>query len=379
MQKSENLHYGIHDRPPFFILCGLVAQQILILLSYLILVSVIAKAANANIGEASELVSLTLIAMSIGTFLQVLSKGPIGSGYLAAVCPMPNYLAPSIAAVKLGGLGLMAGMVVFAGFAQIVIGFFIKKIRLFFPTLLTGIVFCLIAIDMVTVAMHVVVQNSFGEHAILGKRFFFSFLVTFAMIVTLNIWGKGLWRLLCSGTGLLVGAVIAFFLGLYFEEHVAAMKAASWFAAPPFHEVHFEFNSGLILFFLISAVASTLRAMGAITTAQQINDAEWKRPNQANIRKGLLADGMTAMIGGLLGTTGLGCTPTSVGLSKESGATSRVIAYFFSLTCFLLAFCPKLGAIFFALPDSVVTAGLCFISCILFIGGIRILELLRTR
>ena len=115
--------------------------------------------------------------------------------------------------------------------------------------------------------------------------------------------------------------------------------------------------------------------MGAITTARQINDANWKRVDKKNLRKGLLADGLTALISGALGTMGQGCTPTSVGLSKASGVTSRYVAYGFAIICLILALCPKLGAVLCSLPVCVVAGGLLFISCILFVGGIKIITI----
>lgn len=372
-EKPSDIVYGLLDRPPFLTTLSLAIQQLFVIFPYLVLVSVIAKAAHASTSVAASLISLTLIAMGIGTALQALHKGPIGAGYLAVACPMPNYLQPSIAAVHTGGLSLMAGMVLFSGVCQTVIAMFLKKIRFLFPNVLTGLVFCMIGIDMGKIGLQQIILVPDSLYSAAFAKHIFCFAVTFSLIVIFNVWGRGLLRLLCSSIGLVIGSILALFLGLYLPDKLAQLHTANWFALPQIVISHYSFDPALIFVFLISSIASVLRATGAITTAQEMNDANWHRADQQNLKKGLFADGLTAILGGAVGTTGLGCTPSSVGLSKASGATSRWIAYMVALLCFILAFCPKLGALFFALPSSVIAAGLLFVSCILFTGGIRII------
>ncbi len=371
--KPDDIVYGLLDKPPFFTSLLLAIQQLFVILPYVVLVTVLAKAANASLSEAMSMISLSLIAMGVGALLQVIKKGPLGSGYLAAVCPMPNYLLPSLIAVKMGGLGLMAGMVCFSGLCQIGLGWFIKKLRFLFPNVLTGLVFCMIGIDMAELALKQILNVQLDIHSIEYIKSLICFGLALSLIIIFNVWGRGLFRLLCSGLGLIIGAVIAYFLGLFTPDKMAQLHSASWFALPHFHLPAYHFSFDLILIFVIASVASVLRGMGTITTAQEINDANWRRPDNSNLKRGLFADGLAATFAGLVGTMGIGCTPSSVGVSKACGATSRRIAYFIVVLCFILALCPKLAALFFALPSSVIAAGLIFTSCILFIGGLRII------
>lgn len=371
-QKPKDIIYGLTERPPFIFLILLACQQALMLIPYLILVTVLAKIAYLPLQQSLNMISLTLLGMGVGTFLQVLRKGPIGSGYMIAVCPMPNYFQPSIVAIEQGGIGLMSGMVVFSSICQIFVAFIIKKLRAFFPTTLAGVIFCLIGLDVGVVGLQAVFTLSENIYSTEFIKSFSCFFITFACIIAFNVWGRGLVKLLCCGLGLFIGAMAAIYLGEYSAVRVMQFQQTVWFAIPTFHFVDYHFDPKLILIFLISSVASVLRASGALTTIQQVNDANWSRPNQVKIRKGLLADGLAALTGGLLNTTGLGCTPSSVGLSKACGVTSRWVAYAFILGCFILALCPKLGAVLLLLPKSVVAGGLLFLSCVLFIGGLKI-------
>ena len=51
----------------------------------------------------------------------------------------------------------------------------------------------------------------------------------------------------------------------------------------------------------------------------------------------MLADGLSAIISGLFGTVGVGVSPSAVGISKATGATSRSIAFAVAVLCILFA------------------------------------------
>lgn len=55
--------------------------------------------------------------------------------------------------------------------------------------------------------------------------------------------------------------------------------------------------------------------MGDITTCQKINDVEWKRPDMKNIGGGILSDGLSAIVSGLVGGMGQSTSSSNVGLS----------------------------------------------------------------
>lgn len=328
----------------------------------------VATHAHVSAREIANLVSVTLLSMAIGTVLQILA-----SGYFIANCPMPNYFAPALIAVQVGSLGLLAGMVMFSGLIQILIATVFKKLRVLFPAVLTGIIFCLIGLSMFVEVFKNILNTAHGLSDPTFQQAALCFLMTLSIIIILNIWGRGLLKLVCSGIGIILGAIIGIFFHQYPADKLTALHQLPWFALPHFHFLQYRFDYNLIILFLISGIASVMRASGAITTSQQINDANWYAADQNNLKKGLYADGISAFIAGLFGTMGIGGTPSSVGLGKSCGATSRSIGYTLAIILLVLTFCPKLGGLLLALPLSVLLGGLLYISCILFIGGIRVI------
>jgi hypothetical protein len=125
------------------------------------------------------------------------------------------------------------------------------------------------------------------------------------------------------------------------------------FAVPDPAFVGYAFDPRLLPAFLIAGLAAALRTVGVVTTCQKINDSDWKRPEFASIKGGVLADGLGCIGAGLLGTMGLNTGPSLVGVSKASGATSRCIAFACAGLLVLFAFVPKIAALFLMLPLSV--------------------------
>jgi xanthine permease XanP len=124
---------------------------------------------------------------------------------------------------------------------------------------------------------------------------------------------------------------------------------------------------------MAAGVAAALRAVGVVTTCQRINNAAWQRPDTNNIRKGVLADGLSNIIGGCLGVTGMSIGPSLVGVSGATGATSRMIGFATSLVLLLFAFSPRLSGIFLLVPEEVAGSLLVFTASFMISGGMQIM------
>jgi NCS2 family nucleobase:cation symporter-2 len=87
----------------------------------------------------------------------------------------------------------------------------------------------------------------------------------------------------------------------------------------------------------------------------------------------MLACGAGNIASGLLGALGQSVSSSNIGLSIATGATSRRIGYAAGGILILLAFFPKLAAIFVIMPTPVMGASLIFTVCFMVMAGIQIL------
>jgi NCS2 family nucleobase:cation symporter-2 len=96
-----------------------------------------------------------------------------------------------------------------------------------------------------------------------------------------------------------------------------------------------------------------------------------------------MANGVSTLTAGLLGTVGTNTMTSNISLSGTTGITSRVVAYAIGGIFLLFAFLPKTATIFAIIPAPVVGATLLFVSCLVFINGLfiitsRMLDARRT-
>ncbi|OQX75960.1 MAG: hypothetical protein B6D64_10750 [Bacteroidetes bacterium 4484_276] len=143
----------------------------------------------------------------------------------------------------------------------------------------------------------------------------------------LNIFSKGKMRLYSVLIGIIFGYLISVLFGLFNGASIEKVSETSFFAIPLIHGFGWKFDPLLMIPFVIATLSSTLKTVGDITTAQKINDANWKRVEMKSVSGGILADGIGGLLPGLIGGFGQSTSSANIGLSIATGATSRVIAW----------------------------------------------------
>lgn len=370
--KPSNLLYGVDDIPPFWATLLLGLQHIGIFAISLILPVVIIKEAGLGLEQATRLVSISMIAAGIGVIAQALRRGPVGSGYLCPQVCGPSYLYASIFAAKTGGLSLVFGMTFLAGTFEAAFSRLIKRLRFLFPAEVTGLIVAMVGITITKIAVGMFLGMGADTRAVQQEEVLVAF-ATLATMVGLNIWTKGNLRLFCIVIGMAVGYTLSMVTGILNPAHLRQVLESDWAYLPLTGHPGWSFSAEMILPFLIAILCSSLKSVGDLTTCQKINDARWKRPDMHNISRGILADSIGAMSAGLLGGMGQSTSSSNVGLSIATGATSRVIAYAIAGLLMLLAFCPKLAAVFAIMPEPVMGATLVFALSFMVVAGIQII------
>jgi len=370
--RPEDLIYAVDEKPPFIKLIFLGLQHAILMGIYLVIISIVARQAGVSAVIANNAMRMGLIALAISTILQSLTKGPIGSGYLAAPVISAIYLEPSLLAAKMGGLPVVFGMTIFAGLIEILFSRFIYRLRVMFPPGICGFIISIVglALGLIGVEQVLGVENFTSPNFHLHVA---TALVTLGVIVGLSVWWRGVMRLMCSFIGIIVGFILAFALGLVPASSIAILKNSAYFAIPDPSYISYHFSYALILPFFIAAIAASLRTIGVITTCQKINDANWKHPDLKTIRGGMLADGIGCFLAGILGSIGMNTAPSLVGISKATGATSRYIGYAAGIILIIIAFLPKITAFILILPLPVIGAVLVFTGSFMIVGGIQIM------
>ena len=120
--KPSEITYGIDDKPPAYVVWVAAIQHVLLASVTTIFPLLVLEAAHASHQTVLEVMSGSLLALGFGTILLCLKSQDLGSSSLMPAAFSGVYFTVTVVAAKQGGLPLVAGMTIFAGLVQLLIG-----------------------------------------------------------------------------------------------------------------------------------------------------------------------------------------------------------------------------------------------------------------
>lgn len=373
--KPKEIVYGVGDRPPALVIWVGAVQHILIATTVgLFMPTLILDAAHASHEATLHMTSVCLLALGVGTILSCLKLRDFGSGFLMPASFSGVYFSVSILAARQGGLPLVAGMTMFAGLVQLALSRLVRWLRPYLPTEIAGFAMLMSGFTLAVVGFNQMtgvtdaaetMSRGMGIPALLG-------IGCILVMVVLHVWGAAGLRIYTVLIGLGGGYVVALAFGLL---PLAALRPSSAdLVRLPVSDFGWpQFAGNMIVPFAVAAIASSLRAIGDLTTVQKINDAKWQRPDMHVIRGGLAANGLATVLSGLLGAPAIGTTSGSVGASAAAGVTSRIVGHATGALFIVIAFLPPVHNVLIDLPRPVMGAALLFSSCFINVSAMQVM------
>ena len=152
--RGAGLIYGLNDRPPlketvFAALQHLLAIFVAIITPPLI----IAGALKLDLESTGFLVSMSLFASGVSTFIQCRRIGPVGCGLLCIQGTSFSFIGPIISAGLTGGLSAVFGATIMASSVEMLISRVLKYTRKVITPLVSGIVVTLIGMSLIKVGI----------------------------------------------------------------------------------------------------------------------------------------------------------------------------------------------------------------------------------
>ena len=113
--------YEPHEKAPHALAAAMAAQTVVLILAGIMITPlVISRGAGLDEVNTSWMVFAALLAAGVSTWLQLIRKGPVGSGYTLFVGSNVAFVAVAITAVQQGGLaqlGLLGALGALSTFA----------------------------------------------------------------------------------------------------------------------------------------------------------------------------------------------------------------------------------------------------------------------
>jgi NCS2 family nucleobase:cation symporter-2 len=315
---------------------------------------------------------MSMLAIAVASLLQAFPLGRFGSGYLVPGFCSVNYFPASMLAAAAGGMPLVFGMTILAGCFEIGLASALRRLRVLFPPEVAGVTVLLVGLEAGFIGLDQLVHPTglVGPEANVGIG-----LATFGVAAAVSVFGGPAFRLYAALIGMAAGVVLAASLGAIAPDGWRHLDAEPWLALPRLGHLAWTISPDptLLLAFGLAAFAATLKTIGAVSTAQRLNDADWSRPDAGNLRRGVFGDGLASICAGLLGSTGQNSATSAVGISGATGATSRWIALTLAGWLAAMACMPKLAALFELMPGMVLGGVLAFAAIYMVANGIELI------
>lgn len=346
-ETSNDMLYRIDDVPPTGVAIVLALQHILAAFAGIIAVPlVVCTALNFDVVLTSTIVSATILAAGLATFIQSKGIGPVGARVPGMMGTDFTFVNPTIAVGSQFGVAGIAAATISASLVEIILSRFIKPLMRFFPPLITGTVVTLIGVTLLPVSMDWAAGGSGVEDYGSARNLTIAFAVM-VLTLLLNHFGSGIIRSAAVFIGMVAGYLICIPLGMV---DLSAVANASWFAFPNVLGFGFHFDWASVLAFVPAYIVSTIGTVGIMLAIGQASQA---KVSDKQISGGVLADGVGSALAGLLGAGSNTSFSQNVGLITLTKVASRRVMMLTGLLLIVMGFFPKIAAVISVMPQPV--------------------------
>ncbi len=281
-----------------------------------------------------------LFTAGIGTFIfHMVTKGkvPIFLGSSFA------FIAPIISASKQWGMsGTLAGMMGVA-LVYFVMSALIKwqgrrLLERLFPPVVIGPVIICIGLSLAPAAVNMAQEN-----------WLLAFISLLTAILVLVL-GRGLLKLVPVVCGIIVGYIVAWFMGLV---DVSAVGSAPWFALPPsithFHLPQFAWEP--FLFMIPVAIAPVIEHIGDVFVVSAVADKDFVK--DPGLHRTMLGDGLACLTAALFGGPPVTTYSEVTGAMQITRITAPSVIRIAAGTAIVISVIGKLSALLQSIPAAV--------------------------
>jgi NCS2 family nucleobase:cation symporter-2 len=366
---SIDLAYGLEDKPPALEAIFLGIQHVAAMIVPATAVAlIVGGGVGAGTSDTSFLVQMVLVFSGLATLVQVFPVGPVGARLPVVMGTSFAFVGAAIAIGSQYGLDAVFGAIIVAALVEVLIGWQFKRIKRFFPPLVTGLIVMIIGLYLVPVGMDYLAggvgASDYGAAHHLGLG-----LLVMAVTVGLNLFTDGALRVLSILVGIVVGYLAAIAIGIVDFSPVAQ---AGWFAVPVPGRFGFSFEPIAILTFTAIHITAAIESVGDISG---ITAAEGRNPRDEEITGGLFVDGIGSSVGALFGAFPLTTFSQNVGLINFTGVMSRYVVAVSGVVLLILGFIPKVSAVVTTIPSAVLGGAVLVMFGMVMASGLRLIFL----
>lgn len=361
---SREALFQLNGIPPLGMSISLALQHLVAMIVGCVTPAIIiANALGLPQSERVLLIQVSLVMSAVTTLIELFPiGGKLGSG-LPVMFGISFAYLPSMQAIVGGGgdIATIAGAMIVGGIVAAVVGVFVKKIRRFFPPIITGTVVFTIGLSLYPTAINYMAGGAGNTYEVVVlRKGLTSALVhgswqnwavaafTLIVVMVMSNKGKGICKLAAILLGMIAGYIVAAVFGMV---DLSEVRDAAWFSLPQFMHfgIKFEFSAciALALLFAINAI----QAIGDLTatTVGGLN----REPTDQELQGGIVTYGLTNVLSAFFGSLPTATYSQNVGIVTTNKVVNRVVFALAGGFLLLAGLIPKFSAILTTIPQCV--------------------------
>ena len=342
-------------------------------------------------GLQVTLLQNAMLIAGIVTLVQLFAVGPIGGKVPIIMGTSSGFIGVFQSVVEIMGGGVAAygaimGASLIGGLFETVLGAFLKPLRRFFPSVVTGTVVLAIGLSLIGVGV-----SSFGggssandygsiENLLIA-------LVVMIIILALKHGTKGITSSSCILFGIIAGYMICAVLAVFLPttavnaDGVEYTKAwvlnwdkvaqAKWFAVPQIMPVKPVFDLRAILPVLIMFIVTAVETVGDISGC--IEGGMGREATDSELSGGVMCDGIGSSFAALFGVLPNTSFSQNVGLVTMTKIVNRFALGCGAVFLILCGLLPKLAALVSIMPQCVLGGAAVIMFSSIVMSGIQLI------
>ena len=346
-----------------------------------------------SLGDAGVMVTVIqneMLVAGLVTLVQLWTIGPIGarlpcimgtsSGFIGVMSGVAGSMGGGVLAY-----GAILGACFIGGIFEMILGFMLKPLRKFFPSVVTGTVVTAIGLSLISVGI-----NSFGggnnnldfgspTNLLIG-------LAVLICIIVLKHFTKGIWSAASILFGIIFGYILCAILALFLDTTYVVegqtyihswvlqwdkVASAAWFSLPKIMPVKLVFDARAIIPIMIMFIVTAVETIGDLSGITE--GGLGREATDKELSGGVACDGIGstfATLFGVLPNTSFSQNVGLVGMTKIVNLFALTMGAIFLVLC---GFCPKLAAIVQLMPQSVLGGAAVIMFASIVVSGIQLI------
>lgn len=372
-KQMDQALFDFYGKPSIGQALPLAIQHVLAMIVGCVTPSIIvAGVAGLSQEDSVILIQAALVMSALTTLLQLFpfiktksfrigSALPVMMGISFAYVPSMQAIASDFDIATILGAQIVGGVI------ALLVGLNIKRIRKFFPPLITGTVVFSIGLSLYPTAINYMAGGASSKTYGSWQNWLVA-VITLIIVTVLNHYGKGVWKLASILIGIIGGYIVALFFGMVDFSSVAT---ASFFQLPKLMHFGIKFEPSACVAIGILFAINAVQAIGdfSATTTGSMD----RMPTDEELTGGIVGYGFSNIICAFFGGLPTATYSQNVGIVSTTKVVSRVVMGMAAVILLAAGLIPKFSSLLTTIPYCVLGGATISVFASITMTGIKLI------